>query len=53
MKGRSDKAASRAKNAKDAKIEFNKKREMGGAFASLACLARKDFLKLFCETKAW
>jgi hypothetical protein len=30
---------SRAKNAKDAKIVFNKKRVMGGAFASLACLA--------------
>jgi four helix bundle protein len=31
---------SRAKIAKDAKIEFDKKRGRGEAFASLACLAR-------------
>jgi len=31
---------SRAKNAKNAKVEFDKKGGMGGAFATLACLAR-------------
>jgi hypothetical protein len=50
MKRKSDKAVSRAKNAKDAKIVFNKKRVMGGAFASLARLARSDFLNSFGET---
>ena len=39
----------RAKSAKNAKIKFDKKIGLGGAFASLACLAR-NFLKSFCQT---
>jgi hypothetical protein len=39
---------SRAKSAKDAKVDFDKKR-MGGAFASLACKARQMFLTCFVK----
>jgi hypothetical protein len=45
-----DLATFRAKSAKDAKVDFDKKSGMGGAFASLACLAREIFLHSFCQT---
>jgi hypothetical protein len=45
MKGRSDKAVPRAKNAKDSKIEFDKKRAWGG-LCELSVLGVMNFLKL-------
>ena len=40
MNERAERTVSRAKNAKGAKVEFDKTGGLGGAFASLACLAR-------------
>jgi uncharacterized protein (DUF1800 family) len=44
MKGRSDKTMSRAKSAKDAKVEFDKKRWNGWGLCELSVLGAINFL---------
>jgi hypothetical protein len=46
MKGRSEKVVPRAKNAKDAKIEFDKKTGPGRGLCELSVLGAMNFLKL-------